>query len=211
MITQVGVSEMKVFGLTGGIASGKSTVSRLWAKWGVPIVDADLVSREVMVPGTPAFTAIIECFGLGVLSPDGTLDRKAIGDVVFNDKKKRALLNSIVHPRIAAGTMSLFSDMKLKGEKFACYDAPLLIESGQAGAFKPIVVVTVPPDVQLSRIMARDGITEQAAKSRISAQMIQSAKIKQADVVINNDDDLSMLMFRSREALDKVKQILMIP
>ncbi len=211
MITQVGVSEMKVFGLTGGIASGKSTVSRLWAKWGVPIVDADLISRQVMVPGTPAYTAIIECFGLGVLSPDGTLDRKALGNVVFNDKKKRALLNSIVHPRIAAKTMSLFSEMKQRGETFACYDAPLLIESGQAGTFKPLVVVTVPLDVQLDRIMSRDGIDEHAAKARIAAQMTQTAKVKHADVIINNDDDLSMLMFRSREALDKVKQILMIP
>lgn len=211
MITQVDVSSMKVFGLTGGIASGKSTVSRLWAKWGVPIVDADLVSRQVMMPGTPAFTAIIECFGLGVMSPDGTLDRKAIGEVVFNDSKKRALLNSIVHPRIAAKTMSLFTEMRAQGEAFACYDAPLLIESGQSGSFKPLVVVTVPPDVQLDRIMARDGITEQAAKARIAAQMTQSAKVAQADVVINNDDDLSMLMFRSRQALDRVKQILMIP
>lgn len=202
---------MKVFGLTGGIASGKSTVSRLWAKWGVPVVDADLVSREVVMPGTPAFTALIECFGLQILAPSGELDRKALGEIVFGDQKKRELLNSIVHPRIAARTMAMFSELKLHNTPFVCYDAPLLIESGQANAFRPLVVVTVPLDVQLDRVMDRDKLDEKSAKARISAQMTQSAKVKKADIVINNDSDLSMLMYRAREALDKVKQILQVP
>lgn len=210
-MTELDRTSLKVFGLTGGIASGKSTVSRLWAKWGVPIVDADLVSRQVMVPGAPAFNAIIECFGLEIVTPTGEIDRKALGSIVFSDSKKRALLNSIVHPRIASQTRAMFSELRSSGEKLACYDAPLLIEGGFAAAFRPLVVVTVPPDVQLNRVMARDDLTEQEARSRISAQMSQDAKVEKADIVINNDDDLSMLMFRARQALDRVMQMVSVP
>ncbi len=204
-------ASLKVFGLTGGIASGKSTVSRLWAKWGVSIVDADQVSRQVMVPGTPSFNAIIECFGLEVLLPSGEIDRKALGNIVFGDVKKRSLLNSIVHPAIAVRTQALFSELCKNGERLACYDAPLLIESGRAESFRPIVVVTTPPDAQLSRVMARDGLTEHAARARIASQMMPAARLEKADIVINNDNDLSMLMFRARQALDQVIHMVSIP
>lgn len=195
---------MRIFGLTGGIASGKSTVSRFFAQWGVPIVDADKVSRMVVEPNTSGYIEVVQAFGLSVVQENGELDRKALGRIVFADAEKRKLLNSIVHPRIALMTEAMFSEMKTRGEHLVCYDAPLLLENRLADTFRPVVVVTVPESVQIDRIMKRDSLTVEAACARIAAQMPQSLKVAQADIVVKNDGDLSKLEANARSALDEV-------
>lgn len=195
---------MRVFGLTGGIASGKSTVSRFFAQWGTPVVDADKVSRMVVEPNTSGYIEVVQAFGMSVVQENGELDRKALGRIVFADPEKRKLLNSIVHPRIASMTEAMFSEMRTRGEHLVCYDAPLLLENRLADTFRPVVVVTVPEAVQVDRIMKRDGLTIEAACERIAAQMPQNLKVAQADIVIKNDGDLAKLEANARSALDEV-------
>lgn len=195
---------MKIFGLTGGIACGKSTVSRLWRKWGIPVVDADEVSHQVTARDTPGYIAIIEAFGLNVLDESGNLDRKALGRIVFADQQKRKLLNSIVHPRIAQRTEVLFNELRSTGAAIACYDAPLLFENHLEDDLRPVVLVVAPHEVQVERIIERNGLTRHDAEARIATQLPQAYKQQRADVIINNDEDLSMLMSRARLALDEV-------
>jgi len=197
---------MHVFGLTGGIASGKSTVSRLWAHSGLPIVDADKISRLVVEPNTPGHTAVIEAFGVGVCQANGELDRKALGRIVFADAEQRKVLNAIVHPRIALMTQSILDEYRARGEQLVCYDAPLLFENKLEDNFRPVVVVTCPPEVQLERIMERDKLTRDEAMARIMAQMPTSHKASAADIVIRNDDDLPTLVSRARWALEEVRK-----
>lgn len=198
---------MRVFSLTGGIATGKSTVSRLWAGSGLAIVDADQVSREVVAPGTPGFIAVVEAFGLNFIQVDGTLDRKALGRVVFADANKRRLLNSIVHPLIAARTQALLDEYRSRGEALACYDAPLLFENRLEDSFRPVVVVTCPYDDQVQRIVDRDKLSPAEAVARIVSQMPQGRKVAAADIVIHNDEDLPTLVMRARQALDRVRSL----
>lgn len=198
---------MRVFGLTGGIASGKSTVSRLWAGSGLPVVDADKVSRMVVEPNTPGYIAVIEAFGMGVLLPNGELDRKALGRIVFGDSEKRKVLNAIVHPRIALMTQSILDEHRARGADLVCYDAPLLFENHLEDSFRPVVVVACPPEVQLERIMERDDLTREEALARIMAQMPQGRKVNAADVVIHNDGDLPTLVMKARQALDEVRRL----
>ena len=196
---------MKVFGLTGGIASGKSTVSRLFLGWGVPVVDADLISREVIRRGTSGHHEVVKHFTSSILQADGELDRKALGRIVFADEGKRRLLNSIVHPRIAERTAELFEVLRAQGERLACYDAPLLIENGLESAFRPVVVVITPFDTQLERVMQRDSLDESSARARIAAQTSQEVKAAMADIIIVNDADLATLESRAHAALDEVR------
>lgn len=198
---------MRVFGLTGGIASGKSTVSRLFASWGVPIIDADLISHEVVRRGTKAHLEIVKHFGLTVLQADDELDRKALGRIVFADADKRQLLNSIVHPAIADRTAAMIVELNNRGEHLACYDAPLLLENNLQVGFRPVVVVTVPESVQVQRIMVRNSLTEAEAQARIASQMPQWMKVGHADVIIDNDADLPTLEARARKALDEVRRL----
>lgn len=198
---------MRVFGLTGGIASGKSTVSRLWAHAGLPVVDADKVSRMVVEPNTSGYIAVVEAFGLNVVLPGGELDRKALGKIVFSDPEKRKVLNTIVHPRIAMMTQSILDEHRARGADLVCYDAPLLFENDLQDQFRPVVVVTCPPEVQLQRIMERDKLTQKEALERILAQMPAGRKVAGADVVIRNDDDLPTLVSRARWALDEVRRL----
>ena len=135
---------MRVFGLTGGIASGKSAVAARFAQRGLPVVDADAVAREVVEPGTDGLAAVVEAFGREVLAADGSLDRKRLAASVFGDPKKVARLNAITHPRIAALSAKKMSDLGARGEPLACYEAALLVENGLAEAFRPLVVVSAP-------------------------------------------------------------------
>ena len=135
---------LHLFGLTGGIGSGKSTVA-----------DRFRATREVVEAGTEGLAAVVEAFGEGVLGPDGTLDRAALAAVVFGDDAKRRRLNAILHPRIAARTMERSAALEASGEPLACYEAALHVENGLADAFRPLVVVAVPEDVQVARAVAR--------------------------------------------------------
>lgn len=196
---------MHVFGLTGGIASGKSTVLSVFRVEGVACVDADEVARSVVRPKTPGLDAIVAAFGRDVLLPDGTLDRKSLAAIVFDDETKRRTLNAIVHPRVAAESLTRFAELTAAGHVLGCYDAALLVENGLADAFRPLVVVAAAPALQRARLIARDGLTEGEADARLAAQAPVETKLAAADVVIWNDADLQTLEARARSALAQVR------
>ena len=194
-----------VFGLTGGLASGKSTVAARFRALGVPVIDADHIAREVVAPGSEGLGAIVEDFGEGVLLPDGSLDRARLGDLVFAAPEKRRALNAILHPRIAARSAQHIAALDAAGEKLACYEAALLVENNLADAFRPLVVVTVPFDVQLARATVRDGSTDEQARARIAAQLPLANKIVAADYVIDNSGEVSTTERRADEVLAAIR------
>lgn len=195
---------MHLFGLTGGLASGKSTVARRLRKRGVPVIDADALAREVVLPGTSGLAAIVERFGPGVLAADGSLDRAALARIVFADDTARRALNAIVHPRIGALTMERSRALADAGEPLACYEAALIVENGMADAFRPLVVVVVPPAVQVARAAARDGVSEDEARRRVAAQGSVEVKRAAADFVVENDGTLAELDRKTDEVLAAV-------
>lgn len=195
-----------VFGLTGGLASGKSTVAARFRARGLPVIDADLLAREVVEPGTSGLAAVVEAFGGEVLAPDGSLDRAKLGDIVFHDRDKRHALNGILHPRIAAATAARIAALDAAGEKLACYEAALLVENGVADAFRPLVVVAVPASVQVARAMARDVSTEEQARARIASQMPLSVKVSAADHVIDNGGSREETERRADEVLEEIRK-----
>lgn len=180
-------------GLTGGIASGKSTVARAFRALGVGVVDADEVAREIVEPGKPALEAIVAEFGAGVLDARGRLERKALAAVIFGDAHKRKALEAITHPRIFARSMELLGEHAKSEAPYAMYEAALLVENGSHRMFAALVVVAAKPETQRRRIMARDGLSEADADARLDAQLPLDQKIAVADHVIWNDGDLTSL------------------
>jgi len=178
---------VELWGLTGGIASGKSTVSNVLRQLGAVVVDADLLAREVLAPGSDGLTAVVERFGQGVLAPDGTLDRKKLGAVVFTDAKARADLGAISHPRIAALSAQRTLEAEAAGARVVVYDAPLLVENGLHHGMQEVLVVAVTPETQKQRLMGRDGISEAEALQRMASQLPLAEKRKVATVVFEND------------------------
>lgn len=181
---------MHLFGLTGGIATGKSTVSRMFAELGVPIIDADLVAREVVEPGQPALAEIARRFP-GVLGPDGRLDRAKLGARIFGDPDERAALNAITHPRIQQAVMEKTQALAAAGAPRVIYDAALLIENGLHRAMHGVVLVVAPPAVQRARLVQRDGLTTDAAEQRIASQMPLDEKRGHATWIVDNGGALS--------------------
>ncbi len=179
-----------LFGLTGGIACGKSTVSARLAALGAVAIDADRIARDVVVPGSPGLAELVKTFGTSILAADGTLDRAALGARIFGDADARGRLNGILHPRIAQLSMERVLAARASDVPAVFYDAALLFESGRAEFFRPVIVVTAPVDVQRQRVMARDGLTEAEAQARIDAQMPVAEKAAQADFVIDNGGTL---------------------
>jgi dephospho-CoA kinase len=181
-----------VVGLTGGIASGKSTVGRAFAALGVPVVDADQLAREVVAPGTEGLEEIVRTFGSGVLLADGSLDRKALGAIVFSDAALRSKLNAITHPRIA-----LVSAERMKAlaalAPYVLYEAALIVENGAYKTMNGLVVVKADELAQLERLMQRDQLSEAEARARIAAQAPLAAKLAVADYVIDNSHSLDAL------------------
>ncbi len=169
--------------LTGGIATGKSAVLRLLTARQVPTIDADVVARDVVAPGTIGLTAVVAGFGAGVLDGEGALDRRALAALIFTDAGARRDLERIVHPAVYAAIQSWLGG--LPGEtRLAVADIPLLFETGHQGEFDRVVVVACAPDEQLRRVIARDGITEAEASERIAAQWPIAQKVARADEVI---------------------------
>ncbi|MGV3488695.1 MAG: dephospho-CoA kinase [Tuberibacillus sp.] len=177
-------------GLTGGIASGKSTVSNMIRKRQIPIVDADVCAREVVRPGETAYQQIVETFGRDILFPNGSIDRKKLGQIIFSDEDKRQKLNGIVHPEVRKRMLEKVIECEKVGEKAVVLDIPLLIESRLMDWVDKIIVVYVPREVELARLMKRDHISEEAALLRMNAQMPLEDKKKYADVVIDNSGSL---------------------
>lgn len=181
--------------LTGGIASGKSTVADHWAEFGAVIIDADVLSREVVEPGTQGLAEVVELFGTDVLGPDGALDRQALAGIVFGDRQARRDLEGVLHPRIWARAAELES--AAPAGTVVVHVIPLLLETGRTQGFDAIVVVDVPQAIQLERTMARDGSTRDQAAARMSAQSPREARLAVATHVIDNSGDLDALLAES--------------
>lgn len=198
------LEEVHLFGLTGGIASGKSAVAARLSARGVPVIDADAIAREVVRKGSPALAEIAAALGDDVIGADGELDRKKVADRVFSDPEKRLALNAITHPRIAALSMERAAEHGARGEPLVCYEAALLVENGLADALRPLVVVAAPEEVQARRAAARDGVPVEHARARIAAQMPLAAKVKAADHVIENVGTLDELAAAADRVLDAI-------
>lgn len=178
---------MVIIGLTGGIASGKSSVSRILADLGAVIIDADHTARQVVRPGEPAWHEIRRVFGAGVLKPDGQLDRAGLGAIVFADPKARRKLNDIVHPRVIGQIEKEISRERDRGSRVVIVDAPLLLETGMEGMVDQVWVVAVTEETQIQRLMARDGLNREEACQRIKSQMPLAEKLQKADRIIDNN------------------------
>ncbi len=199
---------MHVFGLTGGIASGKSTVGRRFARRGVPVVDADELAREVVAPGSDGLRAIVEAFGQGVLKDDGALDRAALGALVFLAPEKRRVLEAITHPLIARAGQAKMMTLAAEGHGLACYEAALLVEAGTADLFRPLVVVAAPESVQITRTTVRDSVDEATAAARVRAQKPLHEKVAVADHVITNNGSIDELVAAADRTLDAITDAL---
>ena len=176
-------------GLTGGIASGKSTVSRQLAELGCLVIDADVLAREVVAPGEPTLQAIADAFGREVLRPDGSLDRGRIGALIFADPEKRRRLEGITHPAIQARRAAALQALAARGfDGIVVQDAALLIEVGGHAHVDRLIVVYAEPAVQRDRLMRRDGLDAAEAERRIASQMPLAEKVKLAHYVIDNSD-----------------------
>jgi len=180
----------RVVGLTGGIACGKTTVAQMFDDLGIPIVDADDLAREVVEPGTPGLQRVVEKFGKGVLDNEGRLDRKKVGDMVFNDEEARDALNAILHPLIGAAGAKRLEALQQHPAPYLMYEAALLVETGSYKAFSALVVVSADESLQRLRLIARDGYTVAEANARIASQLPLARKIAVADYVVTNNGDL---------------------
>ncbi len=184
---------MRRVGLTGGIGSGKSAVSALLASYGAVVVDADLLAREVVAPGTPGLQRVVEAFGEDVLLPDGSLDRPALGRRVFGDPAALATLNGIVHPLVGERTQELTAQAERDGVRVLVHDVPLLVENGLAPLYDAVVVVAAEPATQLDRLVRLRGMDGADARARIAAQAPLADKLAVADHVVRNDGPLEEL------------------
>jgi dephospho-CoA kinase len=197
-------SAFAIIGLTGGIASGKSTVSRMCRELGVPVVDADEIARFVVEPGQPAATQIREQFGDEVFAADGTLNREALGAVVFADPGARARLNAITHPRIALEMKTRADALREAGHPWIIYDAALLVENRAQEWLGGLIVVSLPRELQLQRLMARDDGDQDRAAARIDSQLPLADKVAVADWVIDNGQGLEHTRAQVREVCEAI-------
>ncbi|MBY9080320.1 dephospho-CoA kinase [Paenibacillus sp. HN-1] len=194
-----------IMGLTGGIASGKSTVSALLVSKGARLIDADAIAREIMLPGHEVLASVAEAFGAGVLQPDGTLNRSKLGDIVFHDPEALKTLNGLTHPvirRITRERMEAFE--REDASRLTVVDIPLLYETEQEDMFEKILVVYVPRKVQISRLITRNGLTEEQARARLDSQMDIELKREKADYVIDNSGDLAGTERQIEQLLDRL-------
>lgn len=195
---------MRRVALTGGIATGKSYVRALLAERGVPTIDADVLARHVVEPGTPGFLAVVTRFGRGVVAADGTLDRQALGAIVFADPAARHELEAIVHPAVRAATDAWFAGLD-PAVPVAVADIPLLYEVGRDRDFDAVIVTACPPATQLQRVMARDGLTAQAAQARIDAQWPIGDKVRRADHVIDTGGTTAATQAQVEQLLERLR------
>jgi len=177
---------MILVGLTGGVATGKSTVAKMFKQCGAAVINADLLARQVVEPGKPAWRAIVKLFGRTVLNQDRSLDRQTLGSIVFHNPKKRRQLERIIHPRVAREQQRLVHRIaKRKSHAVVIYEVPLLFEAGVDKRVDKIIVVTVDRNTQIARLSKRNGLSRAEALRRIRSQMPLAKKIQQADHVLN--------------------------
>ncbi|MEE2644371.1 MAG: dephospho-CoA kinase [Myxococcota bacterium] len=182
-----------VVGLTGSISSGKSTVARYFEHLGATRIDADQLAREVVAPGAPALQEIVERWGEVLLDERGALRRAALAERIFSSPAERRALELITHPAIAQLSATRIADAKTKGARLIIYEAALLVETGRAAAFRPLIVVTAPRQRQLEWLVARDGLSMVAAQARIDSQLDPKEKARAADYLIDNSGDIRSL------------------
>ncbi|BBA69056.1 dephospho-CoA kinase [Geobacter sulfurreducens] len=194
---------MNIIGLTGGIASGKSTVSRILERLGAVVIDADQLAREAVMPGTSAHRSIVAAFGEGILLPDGAIDRKALGSIIFADPSARKRLESITHPAIRELAERHLAELRRSGVPVAVYMAALLIEAGATDRVDEVWVVYVDRETQVRRVMARDGLSRSEAEQRLAAQMPMEEKAARGQVVIDNNGTPEELERRIEEIWSK--------
>jgi dephospho-CoA kinase len=194
---------IQVFGLTGGLGSGKSTVAARFAARGLPVVDADVLAREAVAPGTPALGEVVAAFGAGLLR-EGALDRKRLAELVFSQPEQLARLEAIIHPRVQQLLRERSLALEAQGEPLMCYEVPLLFEKGLEKNLRPVVLVVVPEALQIVRARERDGSTEQAVRARLAAQWPLSEKQKLADYIIDNSGSLEQTFEATDAVLERL-------
>ncbi|MFE1628085.1 dephospho-CoA kinase [Brevibacillus reuszeri] len=194
-----------ILGLTGGIATGKSTVTAMLRERGIPVIDADQIAREVVEPGKPAYEAIVRHFGRDILLEDGQLDRKKLGEVVFSDEAERQKLNAIVHPEVRRVMRQEAEAAEANGAQIVFMDIPLLYESKLQYLVEKIVVVYAPSDMQLARMMERDELDEEQAKKRLRAQFPIDQKKLEADFLIDNSQSREETQRQVEELLTVIR------
>lgn len=191
---------MKVYGLTGGIGSGKSTVARLFHGLGIPVVDADVLARDAVAPGSPGLAEVVATFGDEVLDAAGRLDRHALARVVFNDTEKKRRLEAIIHPRVQMAFMSEVQRLGASSHDAMIYEVPILFEKGLEAKFAGVVLVCAPLEVRMARVVERDGIDPADVRARMRHQLSDDETRARATYIIENDADLAALE-RQVEAL----------
>jgi dephospho-CoA kinase len=195
----------RTIGLTGGIASGKSTVASILARQGAGVVDADAIAREVVLPGSDGLREITAMFGSSVLEPDGSLSREKLASIVFASPDARKKLEAITHPRIAQRSAQRIAELHASGVQYVLYDASLLVEVGAHRGLDALIVVAVAEPTQVARAVKRGGLGEAEAQKRVAAQLPLARKLEVADYVIHNDGTLEDL---ERQTLDVHRAIL---
>jgi dephospho-CoA kinase len=192
-------------GLTGNIASGKSTVAELFCRWGATIIDADLLAREAQRAGTPVFQAIVERFGPGVVGPDGELDRRALRARVMGEAAELAALNAIVHPEVRRRAAALVGEARRAGTRIVVSDIPLLFETDDPERFDAVVLVDAPAAVRRERLMRDRGLSASEADGMMAAQLPAAAKRARSTYIIDNDGSLPVLEQRSRSVWERLE------
>lgn len=192
-----------VIGLTGGIASGKSTVAKMFTDLGIPVIDADVIAKKVVEPGEEPYKQVVKVFGKEILSPDSTINRPKLGSIIFSNEEKRGQLNQIVHPAVRKQMLKKKKDYIKRGEKCIVLDIPLLFESKLTSLTDQTLVVFVDEETQLKRLMERNQLTEQEALNRIRSQMPLKEKAKLADELIDNNHSMEE---SKKQLLDLLKK-----
>lgn len=198
---------MKIIGLTGGIGSGKSTVARSLQKHGFPIVDADLIAREIVEPGQPALAELTKEFGEDILNADGSLDRGLLASRAFTNKDTTQRLNNITHPRINQRTQELFDEARENGAEAVIYDMPLLIDKGLHKDMDATIVVHAAEHVRLERLTTKRGLDVDDVRRRINAQIDDEMRKQHADILLDNNGTEEDLTKQIADAVDKIKQL----
>jgi len=198
---------MLIVGLTGGIASGKSTIADMFKREGAYIIDIDMISRDVVKPGKPAWQDVVHIFGKEVLNEDQTLNRKKVGDIVFSDAEKRKKLEEIIHPKITAETLMKINEIAKKdNQAIVIIDIPLLIETDKQDTVNKVVLVYTSPQGQIERLVKRDGLSLEDAHKRLASQMPIENKKKYAHYIINNEEPLKEIQKRVKEIFRELKK-----
>ena len=198
---------MLIVGLTGGIASGKSTIADMFKKEGAYIIDIDMISRDVVKPGKPAWQDVVHIFGKEVLNEDQTLDRKKVGDIVFSDAEKRKKLEEIIHPKITAEKLMKVNEIEKKdNQAIVIIDIPLLIETDKQDTVDKVVLVYTSPQGQIERLVKRDGLSLEDAHKRLTSQMSIENKKKYAHYIINNEEPLEEIQKKVKKIFRELKK-----